>query len=711
MRRRELLKGFAITGSGLLTHPEQVLAVLNAQAPESRPPDLDELAGDWTSGSILDNTPSVSNFHGSLETSRNLLGIESFTVPPLAQGGELAGLALDGANLLAQDFRWYPYQLLRRTRIDDLEVVTTVRMPFEGSGILFTVEATNLATKTRTANIAINLQAAIRHYPQKWTWDTPRPRQQDLSDFDAGTVGSGSGLIVLSQDRQSIAKVAFAFLQPPDEVSAKTHIASWSFRLEPGKRVRIEFVMAAGTDLNLVSKQVSTWRATFPETWQTARDQWQHRFRQAFTPENGHFSGNLPTLISSDAKLKKLYYASILSLLCLERTNFGARFPRVFVTVSPRWGTTLVYFWDASFSATVWALLDPAAMKEQLRLFLDSDIHACYAIDFQSLQPVGPWYSANDYSVFRLVTTYVYVTGDWQFMEEPLRNGNTVIDTLEAMSLHWRTLTKPPGMLANYGDASNLLETVPTYVEIVPAMNAANVWMMRAMAALRNKRGEAARSVELKKDADAVAAAVLNLYVDHEGFWACRLSDGTKVPVRHCIDFFTLIDCVQNDLGQSRIDQMVEFVNRELWTPHWLRALSLRDVAAAKATRADHGSTGSYDAWPALTAEAIFKVGRQQEALDRLRSLDPATREGPFGQAHYVATEQYPVRKALSFGQDYFASASGAFAEIILRTIFAFAPGVEDQWRWSPPPVPGLSGRLTNVRYKGKLLNASIDSR
>ena len=117
----------------------------------------------------------------------------------------------------------------------------------------------------------------------------------------------------------------------------------------------IEFVMAAGTDVDLVTKQATSWREKYPETWGAARDLWRHRFEQVFTPANGHFSGNLPTLVTGDAKVRRLYYASILSLLCLERTNFGPRFPRVFVTASPRWATTLVYFWDTSFFATVWA--------------------------------------------------------------------------------------------------------------------------------------------------------------------------------------------------------------------------------------------------------------------------------------------------------------------------------------------------------------------
>ena len=328
MRRRELLKGLVITSAPLLSGPGKILASLDARAgtPESQTPDLDELAGDWISGGILENLPSVSNFHGSLQTSRNVLGIENFTVPPLAQGSELAGLTLDGEDVPAQDFRWYPYQLLRRTRVQNLQIVTTVRMPFEESGILFSVEVTNLGREARTARLAVNLQAAIRHYPLKWTWDTPRPRREDLSDFSTSTVGSGSGRIFLNQDSRSSAKAILIFLQEPVKVSGKTHSAGWTYHLGPGERFHIEFVMAAGTDLDLVTKQAASWREKFAETWEAARDLWKHRFGQVFTPQNGHFSGNLPTLVTGDAKVRRMYYASILSLLCLERTNFGPRF-------------------------------------------------------------------------------------------------------------------------------------------------------------------------------------------------------------------------------------------------------------------------------------------------------------------------------------------------------------------------------------------------
>ncbi len=210
--------------------------------------------------------------------------IDNFTVPPLAQGSELAGLSLDGENVQAQEYRWYPYQLLRRTRIKNLQIVTTVRMPFEESGILFSIEASNLGSEARTARLAVNLQAAIRHYPLKWTWDTPRPRREDLSDFSTKTTGSGSQRIVLNQDSRSTAKVVLVFLQEPVEVSEITHSAGWSFHLEPGQRFRIEFVMAAGTDFDLVTQQASSWRERFSETWEAARDLWKHRFYAGVYP-------------------------------------------------------------------------------------------------------------------------------------------------------------------------------------------------------------------------------------------------------------------------------------------------------------------------------------------------------------------------------------------------------------------------------------------
>jgi len=482
MKRRQFIKsvvaGSAVAASNLSKAASSPNAHLGAPPTPPGLPDLDELAGNWVSGKLVENRPAISNFHGSLLSTQNILAVECFTVPPLAQGSELAVLALDGEQLTAQAFRWYPYQVLRRAHVNGLEVLTSLRMPFEAAGVLFSVELTNPGEQERTVQLAVGLNAMIRQYSKTWEWDTPRPDAQEQSDFASRIVGAAADRVFLIKDGRSNSSVAFAFCQSPDELSAERHTAAWSLALKGRSTLRLEFAMAAGTESEAVLERVSTWKANFSHVWEAAKVYWGRRFQDAFTPDNGHFSGHLPTLVTDDLDMRKMYYASIVSLLCLERTNFGPRYPRVFVTASPRWAATLEYFWDAVMFATVWALLDPVEMRKQLALFLESDIHSCYAIDFGSMNPVGPWYSANDYAIFKLVRTYMSVNRDWAFLDQKLRNGQTVFVALEGIALHWRTLTKPGGLLANYGSAADNLETVPTYKGYVPSWNAANVWMM-----------------------------------------------------------------------------------------------------------------------------------------------------------------------------------------------------------------------------------------
>jgi hypothetical protein len=135
----------------------------------------------------------------------------------------------------------------------------------------------------------------------------------------------------------------------------------------------------------------------------------------------------------------------------------------------------------------------------------------------------------------------------------------------------------------------------------------------------------------LRDDADSVAAAVLNaLYVpasDSEtgGYFAAQYLNGTLQPVRHVIDFvyvtlhlgvqvcvflegktcgwlpqrcfYALQRSGNNSSGPPYIPQsiggaMCDFLDRELRTPLWMRALSLNDSAAPYSNRSDHGPSG-----------------------------------------------------------------------------------------------------------------------
>ena len=102
----------------------------------------------------------------------------------------------------------------------------------------------------------------------------------------------------------------------------------------------------------------------FDRSWDDVKSQWAQRWKDMFTPGNDHFSGHLPTLVTSDEKLREIYYRSALTLLILHRTNMKMC-DRVFVTSGER-AKGVVFFWDTSMWSKVFALLEPVGMKEHV---------------------------------------------------------------------------------------------------------------------------------------------------------------------------------------------------------------------------------------------------------------------------------------------------------------------------------------------------------
>ena len=66
--------------------------LLLAEIASAAPPRLEELAGTRQLCPTLENMPAICNFYGGLAAGRNVLSIESLTLPPLSQGGETARL-------------------------------------------------------------------------------------------------------------------------------------------------------------------------------------------------------------------------------------------------------------------------------------------------------------------------------------------------------------------------------------------------------------------------------------------------------------------------------------------------------------------------------------------------------------------------------------------------------------------------------------------
>jgi hypothetical protein len=690
-------------------------------------PTIDELGTDWLDVDEFAHMPSLHNFHDMAACSPDLIGVnynpdgQLFDWPTGERWFRYISLPLikmriNGQELETAEFRWYPHQAARRTQSDGLEVETTARMAFEGSGLLYQVEVTNTSSAAKEVELELDVpgkklsttSGTVIAYPAN---DPKLEKSHGFGDTVPQKYAAEQGQL----------EVAQALVDSPDRLSEgeMNVTADWQWQLAPGETKSMRIVMRHDRNTGafpapaLVASAVDQ-SAHFDRSWDDVKTKWATRWQDMFTPGNTHFSGHLPTLVTSDEKLRDIYYRSLLTLLVLHRTNMQMC-DRVFVTSGER-DKGVVFFWDTSMWSKVFALLEPKAMKEHVKIFLSCDPHRGPVYNMATGEQWDGWYAANDSTIFTFVSEYINSTGDVAFLQEKVGD-RTVLEHLDALATNWQQLQKDKTvMLADYGENRNLLECAPAYVHRVPSFNAANVWMMREVADLQEQSGNKARAAQLRDWADQFAQAVLNLYKPSDGVWNALHRDGKRVELRHCYDFVCIGRFMNRDLTPQMKQEMVTFVERELIDEPWMRAMSPLDAAAAESDRPDHGPMGAYDAWPALTAESMCLLGAWQPAITFLRSTQPALSEGVYGQAREYYGEHpkqndAPVHIAMRGACMRESVGGGAFAEMMIGTLFGFQPQADGPLELYEAEVDrGFEGQLLNVRHNGRLLDISSDS-
>jgi hypothetical protein len=236
---------------------------------------------------------------------------------------------------------------------------------------------------------------------------------------------------------------------------------------------------------------------------------------------------------------------------------------------------------------------------------------------------------------------------------------------------------------------------------------------MRQAAALQELKGHAVRAKELRDDAEKLLPAVLSLYKPGDGVWYGLHNDGQRVELRHCVDYVYVGNALANDLTPDMRREMTDFVKRELLTRDWMRAMSLKDAAAAVSDRPDHGPMGAYDGWPALTVGTMWRLGFPRDAFDFYCRTAEVTQEGPFAQAREFygpQRDQYdaPVRIAERDGCMKECISGGAFADVVVSTFFGFEPSVDGKNILADPQTPRpFTGKLLHVSFRGERFTIS----
>lgn len=616
---------------------------------------LEELGSDWLAPVREEDfsLPAITNFRGVVQCAFDVAGIQNWICAPTGLATPTALLFFSEGGRIrrfprAVEFRWKAYEIERRAA----GVESVLRMP-EGRAAL--IERLRFDRPLR-------IHLAFVGLPRVWRftdyWNVP---PEDVPMLNVSRRGDR----LVLDDTKTFGLAEFVV---PGDLRVYSDLHAWQDGEEPVERGRVGVAtidVQAGDEIVWHALQGTEPGAPLDvdSAWDSAREVWERTWKAAFTPGNGEFSGHLP---ERRGDLERLYDMSVLSLLMTRRllpepssrasVATGGQciwneepepLPRAYVIGGPEGAPTTCFLWELEFQAPVLARLDPAVLRAQLEAFMRVDLHRHWGVETVSGRGAGMGYGVNPGAFLSAMADYVRVTGDRAFA---LRH----LDYL-------RTCARPE--LTDYGHYQHILECVNTYEHTIAAFNALNVAGLRFLFELTGERAYASAAGEL-------SAKVLSLYAG--GPFACLQKDGSRRVVKTVLDFVYVGRCLESDLSAEQREGMVAFFTGELQTDDWLRALArsdanalTRDLPSFQRFRADHQATGSYDGWPARAASVLLRFGRADLALPWLRRIERLTREGPFGQAHFI--HEGGARKASFFnGNMYLETAGCAYAATLL---------------------------------------------
>lgn len=638
----------ALGNDSILPSPDKI-ATAAAKLPDI--PNVTSLRTVTMPHKFLDlfNPPGLTNRWGCAQAAMDVTAVRSIAFPPFAQGemnvaplgagGELlTGVLYVDEEYFAStktmiDFVWQPDRVERRSLYKGLELSSVMIVPFETMSVAVKLTVKNTTAERRKTEIKLAINGGATKSVKPWNAAYSPGEYDNLRTIDNGRNA------VLCKSKHTDAFVLQGASPKPDGL-----LPSWiiyDFNLAPGESRSITFVNSLGESQADVQKQYDAIINDFDSVAKATTDEWNAELKAAFTPNNDRFSGHVPTLVTNDDSVKRIYHSAVMSALFFKRTTPHSVYGTTYVTLAPRYWETTTFLWDISLSAMLLSMLDPAVLKRMMETWMQLDVYKHFGTEFLTGAGVGPWYSVNDYAMSRMAKEYLRWSGDKEWLDKTV-NGMKVRDRLVTYAEHWRALDTNGHGLADYGGVTNLLEAVSSYVHEVAGLNAANVHNLRLAAELLDESGNKTKAAAFRKEADELGKRVLDLYVPEKGIWKCRLPDGSYNEVHHCYDFGVTLMTIGDMMPASQKKEMVEFFKRELQTPMWMRALSTKDLDVTFSVRPDHQWTGAYCSWPALALSGLFVAGEVETALEWMKGLAETSRQGPYAQANFTETFHEP---------------------------------------------------------------------
>lgn len=717
--------------------------------------------------------PALTNQWAMLSAGRDVLSYEGLAAPPVYSQGRQAEvyLGLDGGPLQKMTRTatpvthvWKLDRVERHSDVDGIALESVLALSVRQHVVLARLSLRNQGQSRRRITLGVKLlpeiaatdsvfnfgkpvddvyRCSVAFEGREWLFGSSKGDAWSVIELshppaDYGAVGSPPGGAKNPADAIE-GTLASQSLGRRVEAVATSAAVVYEIALDAGESWQLEWVQAIASSREQATAAARAHIRRMDAYLAYARDEWEKEWTAAFTPGTTRFSGHLPVLETDDPKLKLLYDMAIATVLYCKRTERMGEPGYVYATGLPStpftFAVTSAFLWDIKMIAGLLSMLDPAVLRQMMEMWMRSDIHQGYGVDFVTGQPLGFWYAINDYALIHMAWQYLRYTGDLEWLGSVVGE-QSVLDHLRQSARYWRRIAGDD-LLADYGGPENLLECVSTYTHKVPSFNAANVWNMRTVADLLELwadrgQGDEALIEELRQDAASLRAealelaqAVQSLYCPGEGFWSCKQPDGSTIKVRHVLDFFTVMLCMGEDLRPEQKAEMVEFFRTHLQTPTWMHALSPQDPDAAFSSRTDHQDEGAYTTWPAYSVDALVAAGHAELAFEWLGighdgpGIADVAKQGPFGQAYYHGGEgSLLVCGAAAKApldpphiEKPVLVSGGRYAQLVIESLAGIDPklqgGVEISRRAGRAPVRFL---LHHTPLQGKLYRVEVGS-
>ncbi len=677
-------------------------------------PTVDNLKSDALTHGPHDlfNPPGLTNFLGAIQVAQDITAIRSINFPPFCGSDYLtAGFYIDDIYFPALGipitYIWYPDRIVRRvvTKALSLESITAI-VP-DKRAIIIRLKLTNQSQNELTRKLTFRLQGGVTKSLDKWA-DFMPPHEDD-------------NIVEQDQSRQALvfsARHSRAYLiQGLSDRKAVVDRSGCKLQIKlKSKEIRqVDFIYVIGENLQELQADYKLLAAKTSEMLAGTRRFWNEELKAVFTPGNDRYSGSLPVLQTDDKKILKLYHIGILGVIYFKRDNPFSIYGRAYDTLMPRYWQTVTFLWDYSLSSITHALLDPAVMRKYLEFWMGMDIHNHFGSDYLTGGPVGPWYSVNDYAMVWMANDYLRWSGDKSWLDKTVKGQTgtkSILDYLDEYASNWKNFKLSNG-LADYGGINNLLECVRTYIHQVASLNAGNVFNLRTLGGIHAVRGDTQKAADRFSTATDLLQHVQELYISGAGHWNTGMPDGSKVPVRHCYDFITILNTIADDLSPAQKSEMAQYFFNELHTPRWMRALSPKDPDTIFSIRPDHQWNGAYPAWPAQSVTGLYKLGEVDRAFEWLHGLAQSANQGPFGQAHFT-DEAAPLEAGgalkppfeMPYLTDWTVSSGGSWVNIIIESIFGVKATIYNGISARPQFGPfDPKAELHDLVYQGRRYN------